>query len=79
LGYDVIVHDRNFDNIEKKVDVSISIAIMKTLKSYSPGIIALVSGDGDFGPTIKESFDEGWTFETWFWKHCMKYYGFCIL
>jgi len=60
LGYDVTVHDRNFDNLEKKVDV----VMRRALKNYDPGIIVLVSGDGDFEPTIKESLDEGWTFET---------------
>ena len=54
------MHDRNFDNLEKKVDV----VMRRALKNYDPGIIVLVSGDGDFEPTIKESLDEGWTFET---------------
>ncbi|CAI2169790.1 19350_t:CDS:2 [Funneliformis geosporum] len=67
VGYDVTVYDRNFDNIEKKVDNQISVAMMNTIRYYDPGIMVLISGDGDFDPTIKQILKDKWEIETWFW------------
>ena len=34
MVYDVTVHEQNFDNIEKKVDNEISVAMMNTIRYY---------------------------------------------
>ncbi|CAG8712908.1 13455_t:CDS:2, partial [Funneliformis caledonium] len=67
VRYDVTVHDRNFDNIEKKVDNEISVAMMNTIRYYDPSVIVLISGDGDFEPTIRQILKDRWKIETWFW------------
>ncbi|CAI2195698.1 3027_t:CDS:2, partial [Funneliformis geosporum] len=52
---------------KKKVCNEISVAMMNTIRYYDLGIIVLISGDGDFDPTIKQILKDRWTIETWFW------------
>ncbi|CAG8839677.1 23563_t:CDS:2, partial [Racocetra persica] len=67
-GFNVMVYDRNIENREKKVDVTLAHTIDKVIFRKSPGILALVSGDSDFDPIVTTAFQCNWIVETWFWN-----------
>jgi uncharacterized LabA/DUF88 family protein len=57
-GFEVVVHDRNVANREKKIDTSIvadMLADSYDLMKPGPDEITLVSGDADFVPVIYTS------------------------
>jgi uncharacterized LabA/DUF88 family protein len=68
-GFDVIVHDRNIRNREKKVDTSISTEIVSDsyeLMSTDRDEVTLVSGDADYVPTLQKLRGRGFQFDVIF-------------
>lgn len=71
-GFEVVVHDRNMQNKEKKIDVNIATDIVADsyeLLDPKTDEITLVSGDKDYVPTIERLKKRGITFEVVFWNH----------
>lgn len=63
-GFEVITHDRDFNNKEKAIDTEIVAQGTRAIcRSPSPGVLVLASGDRDFIPLVKIAQDEGWTAE----------------
>ncbi len=73
-GFEVIVHDRNAQNREKKIDTQItaeilsdSYELMKTGDS-----VTIVSGDSDYVPAIEKLKSRGFSVEVCFWDHASR-------
>ncbi|HEY4063740.1 MAG TPA: NYN domain-containing protein [Puia sp.] len=65
-GFDVTVHNRNAAGKEKAVDTEIVIkAVELILTQSNPGVLKLLSGDGDFLPLIHFANKRGWETEIW--------------
>ncbi|CAG8439800.1 16461_t:CDS:2 [Rhizophagus irregularis] len=62
LGCQVTVFDQN------ELGASISDAIQEHKR---PGIIVVVSGDGDYRPVLRRALLRDWIVEIWFWDHGM--------
>jgi uncharacterized LabA/DUF88 family protein len=74
-GFEVVVHDRNIRNKEKKIDTSIATDIVAdSYELMKPGAdeITLVAGDSDYVPTIKKMRDRGFRFTVMFWEHASR-------
>ena len=68
LGFKVKVFDR-VRNKEKGVDIELAGFISDAIQDYKrPGILVLIAGDGDYGPTLRRALERGWIVEIWFWK-----------
>lgn len=58
---------------EKQVDTQLVTEIVKTIyKNKTPGTIALVAGDSDYIPALKECLQEKWHVEIYFWEQASK-------
>jgi uncharacterized LabA/DUF88 family protein len=70
-GFEVIVHDRNVRNREKKIDTSIATDIVsESFELMKPGDeVTLVSGDADFVPAIENLRRRQFTVIVVFWEH----------
>jgi uncharacterized LabA/DUF88 family protein len=71
-GFEVVVHDRNVANREKKIDTTITRDITKdSYERMKSGIdqVTLVAGDGDYVPIAEDLIERGFTFEVAFWEH----------
>ena len=71
-GFEVVVHDRNAQNKEKKIDVHIATDIVADsyeLLDPAKDEITLVAGDKDYVPTIERMIKRGINFELAFWDH----------
>lgn len=73
-GFEVIVHDRNVANKEKKVDAEIVTQMMAdSYTSYQNGDeFTLVAGDGDYVPTVEHLVGRGIHVTVIFWDHANK-------
>jgi len=74
-GFEVVVHDRNIRNKEKKVDTSIATAIVAdSYELMKPGQdeVTLVSGDADYVPTVEQLVGRGFKFHVVFWDHAAR-------
>lgn len=74
-GFEVIVHDRNVANREKKVDTNIVTDIVSDsfeLMKAGTDEITLVAGDGDYVPTIERIRKRGFEFHVVFWEHASR-------
>lgn len=74
-GFEVIVHDRNIANKEKKVDANIVTDIVAdSYELMKPGEdeVTLVAGDADYVPTIEKLRGRGFRFDIVFWDHASK-------
>ena len=79
-GYEAKLYDRETfqgdDNKthtkEKRVDteIAVSMVIDTLINIKNPGILILVSGDGDFEPALKPIMEAGWIIEIRFWTNC---------
>lgn len=73
-GFEVIVHDRNAQNREKKVDTQITAEILQD--SYelmkSGDTVTIVSGDSDYVPAIEKLRARGFNVEVCFWEHASR-------
>ena len=72
---EVVVHDRNIRNKEKKVDTSISTEMMsdsyERMSSDSDEIV-LVSGDSDYVPTVTNLRQRDFAVNVVFWAHASR-------
>lgn len=71
-GFEVIVHDRNVANREKKIDTTIVRDITKdSYEHMKPGEdeITLVAGDSDYVPIVEDLVARGFKFDVAFWDH----------
>lgn len=71
-GFEVVVHDRNVRNREKKVDTSIVTEMVSdSFQHMNPrqDEITLVAGDADYVPTIESLRKRGFTVDVVFWDH----------
>jgi uncharacterized LabA/DUF88 family protein len=71
-GFEVVVHDRNVANREKKIDTTITRDITKdSYERMKPGIdeVTLVAGDGDYMPVVEDLMARGFRFDVAFWDH----------
>jgi uncharacterized LabA/DUF88 family protein len=74
-GFEVVVHDRNASNREKKVDTSIAADMLAdSYELMKPGQdeITLVSGDGDFVPVIEKLRARHFAVDLVFWSHASR-------
>ena len=74
-GFEVVVHDRNVRNCEKKIDTSIaSDMVADSYARMSAGDeITLVAGDSDYVPTIQNHLvPRGFPVIVVFWDHAAK-------
>ncbi|MEZ4365020.1 MAG: NYN domain-containing protein [Kofleriaceae bacterium] len=74
-GFDVVVHDRNSQNKEKKIDTSITADIMEdSYERMKAGVdeITLVSGDKDYVPVVEKLVKRGFRFYVVFWDHAAR-------
>lgn len=70
LGYTVTLFQRNIYNKEKGLDMRLGLDIAKlAFRVKTPGIIAIVAGDADYEPVIKDMKEAGWTVEVWYWEN----------
>jgi uncharacterized LabA/DUF88 family protein len=71
-GFEVVVHDRNVANREKKIDTTITRDITKdSYERMKPGVdeVTLVAGDGDYMPIVEDLMARGFKFDVAFWDH----------
>ena len=71
-GFEVVVHDRNFSNREKKVDTSIATDMVSdsfTMMTAGSDEVTLVAGDSDYVPTIENLRGRGFVVHVVFWDH----------
>jgi len=70
-GFEVIVHDRNIANKEKKIDSEIVTQMMAdSYTIFEDGDeFTLVAGDTDYVPTIEHLTDRGIKVSVVFWQH----------
>ena len=74
-GFEVVVHDRNVRNREKKIDTNIATDIVSdSYERMKPGQdeITLVAGDADYVPTALKMVGRGLKFTVVFWDHGSK-------
>jgi hypothetical protein len=71
-GFDVVVHDRNIANREKKVDTSMvtdMVADSYELMKPATDEITLISGDRDLQPAVEQLVKRGFRVDVVFWDH----------
>ena len=71
-GFEVVVHDRNVKNKEKKIDVHIATDIVADsyeILDVEEDEITLVAGDKDYVPTVDRLRKRAINFEVIFWAH----------
>lgn len=70
-GFEVIVHDRNAQNKEKKIDTQITAEMIDdSYRLMQEGdTITLVSGDSDYVPGIEKLKSRGFHVDVCFWDH----------
>src|ERR1035441_9587894 len=74
-GFEVVVHDRNAANREKKIDTNIVTDMVGDsfeLMTSGKDEITLVSGDADYVPAIEKLRKRGFEFHVVFWEHASR-------
>lgn len=73
-GWEVITHDRNFSNKEKKIDTGIVAALTRdAYRNAAKGdVFTIVSGDNDFVPAVQQLREDGFQIDVVFWGHAGK-------
>ncbi len=73
-GFEVVTHDRNRANREKKIDTGIVAALTRdAYRDAAPGdTFTLVSGDGDYVPAVEQLVADGFVVDVVFWEHASK-------
>ncbi len=71
-GFEVITHDRNFANKEKKIDTGIVAELTRdAYKNAAAGdVFTIVSGDNDYVPAVNNLRRDGFQVDVVFWAHC---------
>jgi len=71
-GFEVVVHDRNVVNREKKIDTTITRDITKdSYERMKPGVdeVTLGAGDADYVPIVEDLIQRGFRFDVALWEH----------
>jgi uncharacterized LabA/DUF88 family protein len=70
-GFEVITHDRNVANKEKKIDTGIVSEMMRdAYRNANKGdVFTLVSGDNDYVPAVQNLVNDGFQVDLVFWDH----------
>lgn len=73
-GFEVVTHDRNVANKEKKIDTGLVAALTRdAYRNAKPGdIFTIVSGDNDYVPAVQQLRDDGFQVDVVFWSHADK-------
>lgn len=72
-GYNVTLFKRNIFNKEKGLDMKLGMDMtMLAMRVRPPGIVALVAGDADYEPVVKQLISMGWEVEVWYWSNAAK-------
>lgn len=73
-GFEVVTHDRNVANKEKKIDTGIVTAMTRdAYRNASPGdVFTIVSGDSDYVPTVEALVGDGFQVDVVFWEHAAR-------
>lgn len=73
-GFEVITHDRNIANKEKKIDTGIVAAMTRdAYKNAKAGdVFTIVSGDGDYVPAVEQMIADGFQVDVVFWDHASR-------
>ncbi|APR51367.1 NYN domain-containing protein [Sphingomonas koreensis] len=73
-GFEVVTHDRNVANKEKKIDTGLVAALTRdAYRNAKPGdIFTIVSGDNDYVPAVQQLRDDGFQVDVVFWSHAGK-------
>ena len=71
-GFEVITHDRNVSNKEKKIDTGIVAALTRDAYKNAKGndVFTIVSGDNDYVPAVEQLREDGFQVDVVFWDHC---------
>jgi len=72
-GFETIVMDRNVQNREKKIDVSVSVTLIEDsyslIQNKNEDEIILIAGDSDYVPAVEAVVRRGIQLTVWFWEH----------
>jgi len=70
-GFEVIVHDRNQSNREKKIDTQITAEMIEDsfMRMEKGDTLTLVSGDADYIPAMNKLKERGFSVDVCFWDH----------
>lgn len=73
-GFEVVTHDRNAANKEKKIDTGIVTAMTRDAyrNAKAGDVFTLVSGDGDYVPTVETLRSDGFQVDVVFWSHASR-------
>lgn len=73
-GFEVITHDRNAANKEKKIDTGIVTEMTRDAyrNSAKGDVFTIVSGDSDYVPTVETLINDGFQVDVVFWDHAAR-------
>ncbi|MUO79340.1 NYN domain-containing protein [Agrobacterium vitis] len=73
-GFEVITHDRNIANKEKKIDTGLVAALTRDAyrNAKTGDIFTIVSGDNDYVPAVQQLREDGFQVDVVFWSHAGK-------
>lgn len=73
-GFEVVTHDRNAANKEKKIDTGIVTQMIRdAYRNAKLGdVFTIVSGDSDYVPTVETLKKDGFQVDVVFWDHAAR-------
>lgn len=73
-GFEVVTHDRNVANKEKKIDTGLVAALTRDAyrNAKQDDIFTIVSGDNDYVPAVQQLRGDGFQVDVVFWSHAGK-------
>lgn len=73
-GFEVVTHDRNAANREKKIDTGIVAALTRDAykNAKQKDVFTIVSGDGDYVPAVENLRNDGFQVDVVFWDHASR-------
>lgn len=73
-GFEVVTHDRNVANKEKKIDTGIVAALTRDAyrNAKAEDVFTIVAGDSDYVPAIEALRGDGFQVEVVFWDHAAR-------
>ena len=73
-GFEVVTHDRNIANKEKKIDTGIVAALTRDAyrNAASDDVFTIVAGDSDYVPAIEQLRSDGFQVDVVFWEHASR-------